>query len=115
MDICGRCGRKLSSARSRKLGFGEECWRRMRAAVAALRLEVRENKIGAFKPHQIDSALELISDGGVAHIGDYVFETVSLDGLERYATTIFECTCPTGERGDSCYHQAAVLVFEAAL
>lgn len=115
MDICKRCGRKLTSVRSRKLGFGEECWRRMRAAVAVLRLEAQENKIGAFRPHQIDSALELVVDGGIAHIGDYVFETVSSNGLERYATTLFECTCLSGERGESCYHQAAVLVFGAVI
>lgn len=114
-EVCGRCGRRLTSARSRKLGFGEMCWRRMRAAVAELRAEVEAGKIGAFLPHQITSAQELIDDGGVAYVGDYSFVTISTDGTERYTTSIFDCTCPAGERGESCYHQAAVVILEAVL
>lgn len=112
-EVCGRCGRSLSSVRSRKLGFGEECWRKMRALIASLRAERERELIGAFADHQIDSALELIADGGIAHIGDYVFITVSTDGVDRYTTTGFECSCPAGLRGDDCYHQAAALVFQA--
>ena len=112
-EVCRRCGRKLSSVRSRKLGFGEECWRKMRALITSLRAEREHELIGAFAEHQIDSALELIADGGIAHIGDYVFITVSTDGVDRYTTTGFECSCPAGLRGDDCYHQAAALVFQA--
>lgn len=113
-DVCGRCGRTLTGHRSRKLGFGEECWRKMRVAVASLRAERERELIGAFAEHQIDSALELIADGGIAYLGDYTFEVVSTSGQERYHTSGFDCTCPRGERGDDCYHQAAVIVFEAA-
>lgn len=114
-DICRRCGRRLTSHRSRKLGFGEECWRRMRAAIAVLRSEIEDQKIGAFTPRQVESATELISDGGIAYVGDFSFQTVSTDGTARYTTSLFDCTCPAGERGEECYHQAAVLIFEAAL
>lgn len=114
-DICRRCGRKLTSHRSRKLGFGEECWRRMRAAIAVLRFEVEYQKIGAFTSRQIDSAEELVADGGIAYLGDYSFETVSTDGSTRYKTSLFNCTCPAGERGEECYHQASVLIFESVL
>lgn len=113
-DVCGRCGRTLTGRRSRKLGFGEECWRRMRAVAAQLRAEHERELIGAFAEHQVDSALELIADGGIAHIGDYVFITISSDGLDRYTTTGYECSCPAGLRGDDCYHQAAALAFQAA-
>lgn len=114
-DICGRCGRRLTSLRSRKLGFGEECWRRMRAAISALRAEVEGRKIGAFTPRQIDSAEELVADGGIAHLGDYRFEVISSDGTERYTATLLECTCPAGERGEECYHQVATMILQGDL
>lgn len=114
-DICGRCGRKLTSVRSRKLGFGEMCWRRMRAVIVELRAEIEYQKIGAFTSRQIESAIELIEDGGIAYLGDFSFEVVSTDGDSRYTASLFDCTCPAGERGEECYHQAAVSIFEGAL
>lgn len=114
-DICGRCGRELRSLRSRKLGFGETCWRKMRAAVAVLRSEIDEQKIGAFTPKQIDSAEEIIEIGGVVHVGDDTFQMISTDGLALFTTTLFTCNCEAGERGTECYHQAAALIFSAAL
>lgn len=113
-DACRRCWRKLTSPRSRKLGFGEECWRRMRASAAAIRAEHERNLIRSFTERQVESALELITDGAIVHIGEDVFEVVSTDGTEHYRCTIFECTCPAGERDVNCYHQAAALVFQAA-
>lgn len=112
LDVCKRCGRKLSSHRSMKLGYGEECWRKMRAVAASIRNEHERGLIGAFTDRQIDSAVELITDGAIVHIGDDIFVAVSTDGAEQYCCTIFECTCPAGERDLNCYHQAAALVLQ---
>lgn len=85
----------------------------MRAVIALLRAEHERELIGAFKPHQIDSAEELIEVGGVVgHVGDDRFEMISTDGLALYTASLFSCNCPAGERGEECYHQAAVVIFE---
>lgn len=84
----------------------------MRAVIALLRAEHERELIGAFKPHQIDSAEELIELGGVVYADDYSFTVLSTDGLERYTASLFSCNCPAGERGEECYHQAAVVILE---
>ena len=111
--VCGRCARALRSSRSRKLGFGEECWRKMRATARVIRDEYRRG-LSSFTGRQVDAALELITDGGIVHIGDYTFTSVSTDGSEQYVCTGFECTCPAGERDVNCYHQLAAIVLQGA-
>lgn len=84
----------------------------MRASATAIRAEYARGVSRAFTDQQVESALELITDGGIVHVGDDVFEVVSTDGTQRYLCTIFECTCPAGERDVNCYHQVASLVFQ---
>lgn len=114
-NVCGRCGRKLSSATSQARGYGEECWRKVRAAVVALHDERERGLIGAFGERQIDAAEETIELGAIVHVGDYTFEILSTDGLTLYTCTIFTCNCPAGERNESCYHQASAVLLQAAV
>jgi hypothetical protein len=110
MSVCLRCGRHITSARSKRLGYGEECWRKMRALVAAIR-EAVDTTPHEFTERQIESAVELIEDRGIVHINNYVFEAVSTDGTTTYLTAPDECMCPAGEAERACYHMLASIIF----
>jgi hypothetical protein len=103
---CLRCGRKLTSSRSIALGYGPTCGRKVRTA--------RSVDLTDFKPHQIDSARELIADGAIVPLRSIVFIAVSTDGTETYKTAPTGCTCPAGLKGSRCYHQLAARLLLAA-
>lgn len=105
-DTCGRCGRKITSSRSRKLGYGQECWTKIRAAVALVRND--------YTARQIEQARELIADRGIVHLRRNVFLTVSTDGTEIHRTAPQACNCIAGLRSIHCYHTAAVKMLMAA-
>lgn len=99
---CLRCGRALTSAKSIAAGYGRGCARKIRANTETLGAQ--------FTDRQIEDAVELVEDGGVIPTDSpLTFLTVSGDGEETYMTTTYSCTCPRGEHGRACYHQAAVL------
>ncbi|NUS22690.1 MAG: hypothetical protein HOV92_00475 [Streptomyces sp.] len=102
---CLRCGRTLTSAKSRALGYGAKCAAKVRnAAVDA----------SDYKAHQIASARELIEDGAIIPLRSVVFVTVSTDGTETYKTAPTTCSCPAGLKGSRCYHQLAARMLLAA-
>lgn len=99
---CGRCGRVLTSAASIKRGFGPGC-------STLLRRQARAE----YRAHQVESAGELIADGGIAHLRNAVYLTVSTDGTRYHRSTASHCTCEAGIRGGRCYHSAAVRMITA--
>ena len=102
---CLRCGRKLTSAKSQSAGYGAKCAAKVRHTAADL---------SDYKPHQIDSARELITDGAIVPLRSVVFIAVSTDGTETYRTAPTACTCKAGLKGSRCYHQLAARLLLAA-
>jgi hypothetical protein len=102
---CLRCGRTLTSAKSQAAGYGPTCARHIRRAAVEL---------ADYKPHQVQSARELIEDGAIIPLRSVVFITVSTDGTETYKTAPTGCTCPAGLKGSRCYHQLAARMLLAA-
>ena len=102
---CLRCGRTLTSTKSRATGYGPKC--------AA---KVRHSAIDTtdYKAHQIASARELIEDGAIIPLRSVIFIAVSTDGTETYKTAPTACTCPAGLKGSRCYHQLAARMLLAA-
>lgn len=100
---CKRCGRTLRRESSCAAGYGPVCARRMRNALADISR--------AFKAHQIVSATELISDGGVVVGPGRTCLAVSSDGQRIYVVdvTAGTCTCKAGEYGRRCFHLAAAI------
>lgn len=99
---CRRCRATLRSASSAARGIGAHC-ERMERREAALAAE-------GYKPHQVESARELIEDGAIVPLRDGRFVVVSTDGSEFYETTAHTCACPAFEASRRCYHRAAVLL-----
>jgi hypothetical protein len=102
-DHCLRpgCGRKLTSAISRKRGYGHGCWRKIRAAAKAEALAV-------FTARQVEQARELIEDCALIPSGfDGLCLAVSSDGSEVYHVAAEGCDCPASK---DCYHQCAMLM-----
>lgn len=102
---CLRCGRVLRSLKSRAAGYGAKCAAKVRAA----RVDTTD-----YKPHQIDSARELIADGAIIPLRSVIFIAVSSDGTETYKTAPTACSCPAGIKGSRCYHQLAARMLLAA-
>lgn len=102
---CRRCGRPLRSTTSITRGYGPTCATRIRKTPADL---------ADYKPHQVDSARELIEDGAIIPLRSVVFLTVSTDGAETYRTAPTACNCPAGLKGRTCYHQLAARLLLAA-
>lgn len=102
---CLRCRRVLRSAKSRALGYGAKCAAKVRNAAVDLT---------DYKPHQIQSAHELIADGAIIPLRSVVFTAVSTDGTETYKTAPTACSCPAGRKGSRCYHQLAARMLLAA-
>jgi len=99
---CARCARVLTSTTSIARGIGPGC-------ATILRREARAE----YRAHQIESARELIADGGIAHLRSAVYLTVSTDGTRVHRTTTTHCTCDAGIRNGRCYHSAAVRIITA--
>jgi hypothetical protein len=102
---CLRCGRALRSAKSIASGYGAKCAAKVRNAPVDLT---------DYKPHQITSAHELITDGAIIPLRSVIFITVSTDGTETYRTAPTACSCPAGVKGSRCYHQLAARLLLAA-
>jgi hypothetical protein len=106
---CKRCGRTLTDPKSVAAKLGPVCAKK-RAAASVV--------IAKHQPAQVDKAIELIGDAGilpVATVRTGVFSVVSSNGVDRYTTTLTQCTCPAGTHGRTCYHRvAAELMFAAA-
>jgi hypothetical protein len=102
---CGRCGRKLHTAKSIEAGYGPKCLAKIRKAPV---------DTSDYKPHQIASALELIEDGAIVPLRSVVFIAVSTDGSELYRSAPTTCNCPAGLKGSRCYHQLAARLLLAA-
>lgn len=102
---CLRCGRTLTSLRSRALGYGPKCAAKVRRSPVNLT---------DYKAHQINSARELIEDGAIIPLRSVVFISVSTDGTETYKTAPTACSCPAGVKGGRCYHQLAARLLLAA-
>lgn len=102
---CLRCGRTLTSVKSQAAGYGPTCARHIRHAQVAL---------ADYKPHQVQSARELIEDGAIIPLRSVIFIAVSTDGTETYKTAPTGCTCPAGLKGARCYHQLAARLLLAA-
>lgn len=97
---CARCGRVLTSPASIRRGYGAGCWTLVRAGKHTADL-------ADYKPHQIDSARELLEDGGLLHLRNNIFLAVSSDGTRTHRTTAHHCTCHAGLRSTPCFHTAA--------
>jgi hypothetical protein len=101
------CSRKLTSLRSRDLGYGPVCARKIREAAKA---EARNG----FTEDQQAKAAQLIADKGIvltARPGTY--RVVALDGSETHLVTAHGCTCKCGLRGKRpCYHILAARVMD---
>lgn len=107
---CRRCGRMLTAAATLAdpSGMGRTCRRRVRE-------QARAEIVAAYKPHQIERALQLIADGGLVATGvPGEFRAVSGIGDETYAVAAFGCGCKAGQYGRACYHRAARELFLAA-
>jgi hypothetical protein len=102
---CLRCGRKLTSTKSMAAGYGPKCAAHSRHSAVDLT---------DYKPHQIQSARELIEDGAIIPLRSVIFIAVSTDGTETYKTAPTGCTCPAGTKGSRCYHQLAARLLLAA-
>ena len=108
---CIRCGRELRSLRSQRNGYGHECWS---AILAASRMPEIRNADWTFA--QLDSAVELIRDGGIMlwrqSTRNLVYRSVASDGVTAYLTTIQACNCTAGRWERSCYHRLAVAILQ---
>ncbi len=102
---CLRCDRPLTSAKSMATGYGPTCARKIRNSAVDLT---------DYKPHQVDSARELITDGAIIPLRSVVFLAVSTDGTEIYRSAPTSCTCSAGLKGTRCYHQLAARMLLAA-
>jgi hypothetical protein len=97
---CLRCGRKLTAS----TGYGPKCAAKIRKAQLA---EARAE----FTEAQQAKAAELIADGGIVAQAPGLFEVVSSNGTDRYATDGHSCTCKASGR---CYHLLAARVLSIA-
>lgn len=104
---CLGCHRPLRSAKSIAAQRGPVCARKVRQAEQTVDLT-------DYKPHQVQSARELIADAAIIPLRSVVFLAVSTDGTETYRSAPTACTCPAGIKGSRCYHQLAVRLLLAA-
>jgi hypothetical protein len=107
-QACLRCGRALRSEKSRSLGYGPTCARKIRHAEAT----------SDAKPEQLAKAVEAIETGAVVPVprrhGVRVFRVVSSHGDRAYLTTpAGHCTCTAGLHGRKCFHVLATQLIAA--
>lgn len=103
---CGKCHRVLRTAKSVALGYGPTCYRKVRQAAKARAITA------AYKPHQIDKALDLLALGALVPLRDnrvFLVPSTEKDGTARlYRTHKDACTCPAGVKGvHPCKHRIA--------
>lgn len=94
---CTRCHRALRVS----TGMGPTCARRERAEQA-------------FKPEQVEKAIEVIELRAISRVGRTsggraLFRVVASKGLTTYLTSRIACTCPAGVRGVRCYHRLSAV------
>jgi hypothetical protein len=106
---CLRCGRRLTSARSRATGYGPTCRRHVRTAAQTVDLST-------WKPDAVAKATELIEDGAILPLRGRIFLAVSADGAAPHRTApTGHCTCPAGLKGEHrCYHGMAAQILSLA-
>ena len=105
---CLRCGRALRAARSRSLGYGPTCTRKVREAAKA---EV----VAQYKPHQIAKAEELIEQGALIPLRSGIYLAPSSDGTRTYKAHRTACSCPAGVKGlHPCKHRIAAHILSLA-
>lgn len=99
---CKHCHRILHAAASIARKAGRWC-----AAKAARLAAVARG----FKAEQVDKALELIADKGLAVVRKGIYRVVSSDGERTYLAHSATCNCPAGLRSrNRCYHSLAVRI-----
>lgn len=101
---CLRCGRKLTATTG---PYGRTCARKIREAAIA---EAKAD----FTEAQQAKAAELITDGGIVAIAPGLFEVVSSNGTDRYATDGHGCSCHAGAKDRRCYHLLAARILAVA-
>jgi Family of unknown function (DUF6011) len=102
---CLSCGRPIRSAESIAAGRGSGCRAKIRRAQ-------READLSAWTDAQVESARELIEDGGIVPTAKPgVFRTVSTRGDAVYMTSAHWCGCPAKKE---CYHRAGVVIVLAS-
>lgn len=104
---CTRCGRKITATKSITDGMGRTCKAKVAKAAKTPTLTDR------FKPFQVNKAVELIEQGGVAR-GRRFYLTVNSKGTGTYLTSPRGCSCPAGAKGLGCYHVLAVRILTNA-
>lgn len=72
--------------------------------------------LDAYKPKQVERALELIEQGGIVAVrGRRIFRTVSNDGTRTYLAAPQACNCAAGIKGrHPCFHRIAAVILAAA-
>ena len=101
---CLRCGRKLTATTG---PYGRTCARKIREAAIA---EAKAD----FSEAQQAKAAELIADGGIVALAPGLFEVVSSNGTDHYATDGASCSCKAGAKDRKCYHLLAARVLTIA-
>lgn len=108
METCRRCRRPLRNQKSRDLGYGPACLRKVKAAVATL---------GGGVALRLPKALDLITDGAIVPIKvgtkNTVYRAVSSNGKDRYLVAPSSCNCPAGRAERTCYHRVAATILAA--
>ncbi len=104
---CLRCGRELRSVAALARGYGEGCWRKVRAAE-------RTADLSAWTPAQIAEAEQAIEDGAVVpSTREGVYHVVSVDGSEVHLVHRDGCSCTAGLKTHHprpCWHRCAVAI-----
>lgn len=95
---CGRCGRKLTTAKSIATGYGPTCARKVAADVAG------------YSPEQTAKAVRLVAAGAVVRVPSRRFHALHevRGAYATYRTTTTDCTCQGAAEHGGCYHQLAV-------
>lgn len=100
---CKRCGRTLTSKKSRATGYGPTCAKIVRSDTAD------------YTPEQTAKALRLVQGGGVRRIPSKYFRLFEVDGTyTTYETDGIDCTCQGAREHGTCYHVEAVRIHLAA-
>lgn len=100
---CKRCGRPLTSKKSRAAEYGPTCARIVRAETAD------------YSPEQTAKAFRLVTGGGVTRIPSRNYRLYAVQGTYgTYQTDGIDCTCAGAREHGTCYHVEAVRIHLAA-
>ena len=102
---CVVCGHVVKDS---DLPIGRVCLRRIKQA-----------DVTDVKPFQVQKALDLIIDQGIARLDpnrfrNPVFRVTSSDGSRIYTVAPIACSCPAGQAGRVCYHRVAARMMASA-